>query len=226
MLVTDSVYGRRACSASVLPSAMGIATTFFSPTITAAKLKEQFRPETKAVFLESPGSITFEVQDVPATRGRRAREGHRRHPRQHLGDAAPFRCDRPRRRSVGAVGDEIYRRPCRCAAGLGDRQRRLGGPPGAGAWRSRAVCVRRRRVPDAARAPHAGRAPEAPPGERDRARDLAQDPSGSGARALPAAPRGFRSRAVEARFHRRVRPLQHRAPRRERRGGRRHAERA
>ena len=66
MLVTDSVYGTTRLSCQRLAKRLGITTTFFSPAITAAKLKEQFRPETKAVFLESPGSITFEVQDVPA----------------------------------------------------------------------------------------------------------------------------------------------------------------
>lgn len=66
MLVTDSIYGTTRVSCQRLAKRLGITTTFFSPTITAAKLKDQFRPETKAVFLESPGSITFEVQDAPA----------------------------------------------------------------------------------------------------------------------------------------------------------------
>ncbi len=66
MLVTDSVYGTTRISCQRLAKRMGITTTFFSPTMPVAKLKELFRPETKAVFLESPGSITFEVQDVPA----------------------------------------------------------------------------------------------------------------------------------------------------------------
>ena len=66
MLVTDSVYGTTRISCQRLAKRLGITTTFFPPTITAANLKEQFRPETKAVFLESPGSVTFEVQDVPA----------------------------------------------------------------------------------------------------------------------------------------------------------------
>jgi len=66
ILVTDSIYGTTRISCQRLAKRLGINTTFFAPTTTAAKLKEQFRPETKAVFLESPGSITFEVQDVPA----------------------------------------------------------------------------------------------------------------------------------------------------------------
>jgi cystathionine beta-lyase len=43
----------------------GISTSYFDPRI-GSGIAEQFRPETKAVFLESPGSFTFEVQDVPA----------------------------------------------------------------------------------------------------------------------------------------------------------------
>ncbi len=66
LLVTDSVYGPTRTFCERVAKRYGVTTTFFAPTITAAKLKEQFRPETKAVFLESPGSITFEVQDVPA----------------------------------------------------------------------------------------------------------------------------------------------------------------
>jgi cysteine-S-conjugate beta-lyase len=65
LLVTDSVYGPTRVFCERVAKRYGITTTFFSPTA-GAKLKEQFRPETRAVFLESPGSITFEVQDVPA----------------------------------------------------------------------------------------------------------------------------------------------------------------
>lgn len=65
LLVTDSVYGPTRTFCQRVAKRYGVTTTFFSPNA-GAKLKEQFRPETKAVFLESPGSITFEVQDVPA----------------------------------------------------------------------------------------------------------------------------------------------------------------
>src|SRR5215470_200619 len=44
LLVTDSVYGTTRISCQRLAKRMGITTTFFSPTISAAKLKEQFRP--------------------------------------------------------------------------------------------------------------------------------------------------------------------------------------
>lgn len=65
LLVTDSVYGPTRAFCDHIAKRYGVTTTYFSPTA-GAKLKDQFRPETKAIFLESPGSITFEVQDVPA----------------------------------------------------------------------------------------------------------------------------------------------------------------
>ena len=65
ILVTDSVYGPTRVFCQKLGKRYGISTTYFEPRIGAA-IAEQFRPETKAVFLESPGSFTFEVQDVPA----------------------------------------------------------------------------------------------------------------------------------------------------------------
>jgi cystathionine beta-lyase len=39
--------------------------TYYDPLI-AADIESLFRPNTRLVFLESPGSLTFEVQDVPA----------------------------------------------------------------------------------------------------------------------------------------------------------------
>ena len=65
ILVTDSVYGPTRLFCQRLGKRYGISTSYFDPCIGAA-IAEQFRPETKAVFLESPGSFTFEVQDVPA----------------------------------------------------------------------------------------------------------------------------------------------------------------
>jgi len=65
ILVSDSVYGPTHVFCERVAQRFGVTATYFEPTI-GAKLKDQFRPETKAVFLESPGSLTFEVQDVPA----------------------------------------------------------------------------------------------------------------------------------------------------------------
>jgi cystathionine beta-lyase len=65
ILVTDSVYGPARVFCQKLGKRYGFSTTYFEPCI-GADIAKQFRPETKAVFLESPGSFTFEVQDVPA----------------------------------------------------------------------------------------------------------------------------------------------------------------
>lgn len=65
-LVPDSVYGptRHFCDAML--SRLGIETSYYLPTIGAEGLGKLMRPNTRALFLESPGSHTFEVQDVPA----------------------------------------------------------------------------------------------------------------------------------------------------------------
>lgn len=65
ILVTDSAYGptRKFCNA-ILPR-YGVTTTYYDPTI-GAGIASLMRPNTVAVFLESPGSLSFEVQDVPA----------------------------------------------------------------------------------------------------------------------------------------------------------------
>jgi cystathionine beta-lyase len=51
----------------------GVRTEFYDPAI-GADIDALIRPETRIVYLESPGSYTFEVQDVPAIcRAARAR---------------------------------------------------------------------------------------------------------------------------------------------------------
>src|SRR5258708_23888582 len=65
ILVTDSAYGptRKFCDA-ILPR-YGVTTTYYDPTV-GAGIASLMRPNTVAVFLESPGSLSFEIQDVPA----------------------------------------------------------------------------------------------------------------------------------------------------------------
>lgn len=65
VLVPDTVYdpARRLCTRML--SRMGIETTFYDPTIGAA-IEELIQPNTRFIYMESPGSGTFEVQDVPA----------------------------------------------------------------------------------------------------------------------------------------------------------------
>jgi cystathionine beta-lyase len=65
VLVTDSVYlpTRKFCD-DVL-SRYGITTTYYDPLI-AGGIADLMQPNTRAVYVESPGSLSFEVQDVPA----------------------------------------------------------------------------------------------------------------------------------------------------------------
>jgi len=65
LLVTDSAYQptRKFCD-GVLPR-YGIATTYYDPLI-GDGIAALFQPNTRAVFVESPGSLSFEIQDVPA----------------------------------------------------------------------------------------------------------------------------------------------------------------
>ena len=65
LLVTDNAYGpTRAFCEQILPR-FGIATTFYDPAI-GTGIAAQFRPDTRAVYLESPGSLSFEIQDIGA----------------------------------------------------------------------------------------------------------------------------------------------------------------
>jgi cystathionine beta-lyase len=65
VLVTDSVYRptRRFCD-TVLKR-LGVSTTYYDPEI-GSGISDLLTDRTKLVFTESPGSQTFEVQDIPA----------------------------------------------------------------------------------------------------------------------------------------------------------------
>ncbi len=65
VLVGDNVYGptRRWCDRTM--SRWGCETEYFDPTI-GAGIEKLIRPTTKMIFVESPGSMTFEVADAPA----------------------------------------------------------------------------------------------------------------------------------------------------------------
>jgi cystathionine beta-lyase len=66
ILVPDSVYGPVRSFCDTMARRLGIATTYYDPLLTADALAPLFRPETRVLYLESPGSHSFEVQDVPA----------------------------------------------------------------------------------------------------------------------------------------------------------------
>ena len=65
VLLSDSVYGPTRGVATRLLKRYGVETTFYDPLI-GARIGELIRPNTKVIYVESPGSLTFEVQDIPA----------------------------------------------------------------------------------------------------------------------------------------------------------------
>ncbi|MEO5336515.1 MAG: cystathionine beta-lyase [Magnetospirillum sp. WYHS-4] len=65
ILMTDNAYGPAARLCEGPLNRLGIATTRYDPMV-GADIAELMRPTTRLVFTEAPGSLTFEVQDVPA----------------------------------------------------------------------------------------------------------------------------------------------------------------
>jgi cystathionine beta-lyase len=65
LLVVDTSYGPTRGLCDGLLRRMGVETEYYDPHAGSA-IATLIRPTTRAIFLESPGSFTFEVQDVPA----------------------------------------------------------------------------------------------------------------------------------------------------------------
>ena len=65
LLITDSAYAPARIFADGALRRMGVETTYYDPRI-GAGIEALMRPNTKAVLTESPGSQTFEIQDLPA----------------------------------------------------------------------------------------------------------------------------------------------------------------
>ena len=65
LLVADSCYAPSRVFCDKTLKRFGVETTYYDPLV-GAGIEALFRPNTRAVFCESPGSLTFEVQDIPA----------------------------------------------------------------------------------------------------------------------------------------------------------------
>lgn len=65
LLVTDSVYEPTRIFCETMLKRQGITIRYFDPRI-GADIGEFVSERTRAIFLESPGSLTFELQDIPA----------------------------------------------------------------------------------------------------------------------------------------------------------------
>jgi len=65
LLMVDSAYApsRFFCEGEL--KRLGVTTRYYDPLVTPDDLRRLVGPSTRALFMESPGSLTFEVQDVP-----------------------------------------------------------------------------------------------------------------------------------------------------------------
>ena len=65
ILVSDSAYRPTRTFCDSVLKRLGVETTYFDPLLNA-KIAGLFKPNTRAVFVEAPGSQSFEMQDIPA----------------------------------------------------------------------------------------------------------------------------------------------------------------
>jgi cystathionine beta-lyase len=65
LLIVDSLYGPARAFCEDFLKKYGVEVTYYPPHI-GTGIGALFQPNTKAVYLESPGSLTFEITDVPA----------------------------------------------------------------------------------------------------------------------------------------------------------------
>ena len=65
ILMVDGAYEPTRSFCDTVLKRMGVETTYYDPLI-GAEIRKLLRPNTRVVFVESPCSLTMEVQDVPA----------------------------------------------------------------------------------------------------------------------------------------------------------------
>jgi len=65
ILVPHSIYAPNRLFASRVLQRFGVEVTFYDPNV-GAQIKDLLRPNTRLAWTESPGSVTMEVQDIPA----------------------------------------------------------------------------------------------------------------------------------------------------------------
>ena len=65
LLMPDSVYGPSRTFCDNVLRRFGVETSYYDPMLDEPGIAALFRPQTRVLFTESPGSHTFEVQDIP-----------------------------------------------------------------------------------------------------------------------------------------------------------------
>lgn len=74
-LLIDSIYGPTKRFSEKVMKRFGIEISYYPADIAVAEIERYIQPNTKVIFTESPGSHTFEIQDIPAL----ARLAHQHH---------------------------------------------------------------------------------------------------------------------------------------------------
>jgi len=75
VLVIDSVYGPTRNFCTTVLEAWGVRARFYDPCSSAGDLEQMLNPQTRMIYLESPASYTFEIQDIPAIAAMARRRG-------------------------------------------------------------------------------------------------------------------------------------------------------
>ncbi len=65
VLIADSAYNPTRVFCNTALAKLGVETTYYDPVI-GAGIESLLKPKTRAIFLEAPGSLSFEMQDIPA----------------------------------------------------------------------------------------------------------------------------------------------------------------
>lgn len=65
VLISDAVYGPTRRFANTMLRRFGVESSYYPPMASKAVLQSMTRPETSVIIAESPGSHSFEVQDIP-----------------------------------------------------------------------------------------------------------------------------------------------------------------
>ena len=111
LLVSDSVYGPTRNLARGLLKRFGVSTTFFDPLL-GRGIESLIQSNTRVIYLESPGSLTFEVQDVPAMAEIARRRGITTVIDNTWATPLYFK-PLARGRCFGAIGHQVHRRTFR-----------------------------------------------------------------------------------------------------------------
>lgn len=65
VLIADNAYQNTRTFCDTTLAGFGIETTYYDPLV-GADIESLVKPNTRVIYMESPGSLTFEVMDVPA----------------------------------------------------------------------------------------------------------------------------------------------------------------